>query len=208
MTGLAIYLEGGGNAAGSKAKLRQGMSRFLREPCDLARARRLRWKIVACGGRDQAMRWFRNSVRHGGGWVSVLLVDAEGPLRTSPRQHLSARDGWDLRSVRGSTVQLMVQTMETWIVADPAALVAYFGQNFAHNSLPGPDADLEAMDRVQVAQLLKDSTKRTSKREYKKIRDGSALLARIDPETVQGRCPSCARLFDTLRALLVQETTE
>ena len=110
--------------------------------------------------------------------------------------------------MRDSTVQLMVQTMETWIVADPAALVAYFGQNFAHNSLPGPDADLEAMDRVQVAQLLKDSTKRTSKREYKKIRDGSALLARIDPETVQGRCPSCMRLFDTLRALLVQETME
>lgn len=180
------------------------MSGLLRELCNLARARHLRWRILAWGGRDQALRGFRNSMRRGGSWVSVLLVDAESPLRTSPRQHLSTRDGWDLRSVPESNVQLMVQTMETWILADQDALLAYFGQNFARNSLPGRSADLEALDRVRIAQLLRDVTRRTSKGEYRKIRDGSPLLGKIDPEAVQGRCPSCTRRFDTLRPLLSQ----
>ena len=175
------------------------MSEFLREIRGLARAKKLKWKIVPCGGRNQAFDRFRNSIIDGDISVSILLVDAEGALLTAPRKHLKQRDQWNLGSVSESSVQLMVQAMETWIVADPNSLANYFGRGFARNALPGEGVDLEQLDRNRISFLLRDTTKRTAKREYKKIRDGSALLARIDPEIVCERCRSCKRLFETLR---------
>ena len=204
MRGLAIYLEGGGAGAGSKALLRRGMGEFLQGIRNLARAKRLNWKIVACGGRDQAFDRFRNSVINGDASVSLLLVDAEGSLQKGPRQHLIQRDHWDLGFASESVVQLMVQAMETWIIADPNSLADYYGKGFVGNALPAPGTDLEGLDRGRVEDLLQHSTRRTAKGEYRKIRDGSTLLARIDPEVVRGRCPSCKRLFETLEALIAQ----
>lgn len=202
MKGLAIYLEGGGSGKESKAQLRRGMGEFLSDLRDLARDRSLNWKIVACGGRDQTFDRFQNSISEGDGSVSVLLVDAEDRVSTSPRQHLRQRDGWNLDFATESSVQLMVQTMETWIVADTNALAVYYGPNFASNALPRSSANLETLDRNRVEAMLRHATRRTTKREYKKIRDGSALLARIDSAAVRQRCPSCKRLFDTVKALI------
>lgn len=204
MKGIAIYLEGGGTGAGSKALLRRGMGEFLQGVRNLARAKRLHWKIVACGGRDQAFDRFRNSIVNGDASVSLLLVDAEGPLHKNPREHLIQRDHWDLGFAQESRVQLMVQSMETWLIADPESLADYYGKGFVGKTLPAPSADLERLDRGRVEQYLQHSTRRTPKGEYKKIRDGSALLAMIDPEVVRGRCPSCKRLFATLEALISQ----
>ncbi len=136
--------------------------------------------------------------------MSLLLVDAEGPLHRDPRKHLIRRDRWNLGFASDSVVQLMVQAMETWIIADPKSLADYYGQGFAGKALPAPSADLERLDRGKVEHLLQHSTRRTAKGEYRKIRDGSALLAMIDPEVVRGRCPSCKRLFATLEALISQ----
>ena len=44
-----------------------------------ARDRELRWKLVCCGPRDEALHRFRDALRSGDGTVVVLLVDAEGP---------------------------------------------------------------------------------------------------------------------------------
>jgi hypothetical protein len=44
MSGIAVYLEGGGNSTDDKATLRQGMSEFLRSLREAARQRRLHWK--------------------------------------------------------------------------------------------------------------------------------------------------------------------
>ena len=70
LTGPAIYLEGGGSGAESKAMLRQGMGNFLRELGSRARAKCLSWRIVACGGRDRAFQAFRDSVMPGDAWVA------------------------------------------------------------------------------------------------------------------------------------------
>ena len=204
MTGLAIYLEGGGDGKESRAKLRRGMGEFLRELRDLSRDKSLRWKIVPCGGRNQAFKGFRNSVRQSGASVSILLVDAEGPVGAGPRQHLVLRDRWDLGFACERELQLMIQSMETWIVADPDALAGYYGRDFAGNAIPGRGADLEALDRGEIMRGLARATRRTAKREYQKIRDGSLLLEKIDPATVQGRCPACSRLFETLKVLIAR----
>ena len=179
------------------------MSEFLREIRSLAQAKRIRWKIVACGGRDQAFDKFRNSITGSDASVSVLLVDAEDPLLAAdPRKHLKQRDDWDLRFALKSQVQLMVQTMETWIIADSSSLADYYGKGFDRNALPKAGVALELLDRKQISYQLKHSTRRTPNREYKKIRDGRALLAKIDPEVVCEKCPSCKRLFETLKELI------
>lgn len=98
------------------------------------------------------------------------------------------------------TVHLMVQSMETWIIADVAALNAYYGDGFRANAVPA--SNLESIDRRVVGQALKRATQATTKGAYKKIRDGAKLLERVDPGTVSNACPSCAALFRTLGQLL------
>ena len=89
----------------------------------------------------------------------------------------------------------MVQTMETWIVADRTALKDYYGEGLDESELPGLD-DLEAASAADKA--LERATRNTGKGEYRKIGHASDLLRRIDPATVRDRCPACRRLFETL----------
>jgi hypothetical protein len=66
----------------------------------------------------------------------VLLVDAEGPLTGSPRDHLRQNETWDLSAAPDDALHLMVQTMEAWIVAHTNALAAFYGQAAARGK-PG-----------------------------------------------------------------------
>ena len=133
--------------------------------------------------------------------VNVLLVDAEGPVNQSPRRHLRDRDGWNLSFTREDTVHLMVQTMETWIVADQAALKSYYGQGFRVNRLPRA-TNLETVPKTTVESSLGEATKSTQKGRYHKIRHASDLLKRIDVESVKARCAHCQRLFDEIGRII------
>ena len=199
MSGVAIYMEGGGDSRDAKAAIRQGMDRLLQPLKDAARARALHWKLVPCGGRDEAFRRFRDAVDNGDNAIVVLLVDAEGPIPVigDPRTHLQLRDNWDMQFADDDTVHLMVQTMETWIIADPDALRRYYGQNFNGNVLPRR-TNLEEVAKEDVARILDRATERARKGRYHKIRHANELLKRIDVERVKQRCPHCVRLFDKL----------
>lgn len=197
MTGIAIYMEGGGDRSGSRAALRLGMNRFLGTLKKAARAKQIHWKLIACGSRDDAFRGFRNAIKTDPGALNLLLVDAERGVTGTPKAHLRARDGWDLSFATEPTVHLMVQTMETWIVADPEALRAYYGRDFAKNKLPRR-VKLEDESKKQVSAALQEATRLTQKREYHKIWHASELLRRIDPAKVRARCPHCERLFQHL----------
>ena len=74
------------------------MDGFLRRLKDAARVKAWRWRIVCCGARGEALRGFRNAVLEGGNTVTVLLVDAEGPVNQPCREHLRHRDGEILSS--------------------------------------------------------------------------------------------------------------
>ena len=87
--------------------------------------------------------------------------------------------------------------METWIVADPEALAAYYGQGFRADALPARQ-DLEAESKEAVARALETATRGTRKGEYRKIRHASDLLKSIDPTRVRRRCARCERLFNEL----------
>ena len=201
MSGVAIYMEGGGNKGNGRAALRQGMDAFLDPLKQAARAKEIHWKLICCGSRDQAFRGFRNAMRDGDGGFVVLLVDSEGPVRAAPRAHLHARDRWDLTGVDAPAVHLMVQTMEAWIVADADALRRYYGQNLNQGALPRA-AELERVGKQDIENSLQRATERTQKGRYRKIAHASDLLKQIDPETVKARCPHCRRLFDELGRMI------
>ncbi|MET0795268.1 MAG: hypothetical protein ABW061_27360, partial [Polyangiaceae bacterium] len=60
MNGIAIYVEGGGNTAATRAVLRQGLTEFLAPLRDLARAKKRSFKIVLCGSRQEAFKAFED----------------------------------------------------------------------------------------------------------------------------------------------------
>ena len=201
MSGVAIYVEGGGGGKGNRSALRQGMDGFLRQLKDAARAKAWRWRLVCCGPRREAFQGFRNAVTNGDDGVVVLLVDAEQPVNQPCREHLSDRDEWDLGFAADDAVHLMVQTMETWIVADSAALAEYYGQGFNESALSNR-MNLEEEPKDAVKRALNRATEHSGKGRYHKIRHASALLQRIDAERVQERCPHCRRLFDAVGRMI------
>ena len=167
-----------------------------------ARDKAIRWKTVCCGPRNEAFKRFRKAIEDGYDDVVVLLVDAETPMTGSPRDHLQNRDRWELGFADDDAVHLMVQTMETWLVADPDALGRYYGQGFSAGALPRR-TNLEEEPKASVEDSLDRATAGTQKGCYHKIRHASDLLQRIDPETVKTRCRHCERLFIELGRLIV-----
>ena len=198
---VAIYMEGGGNSRDTKAALRTGMAALLGTLKQSAREREVRWKLVCCGPRDEALRRFRNALRDRDYGTVVLLVDAEDLVATEPGTHLQARDGWDMTGIDANSIHLMVQTMETWIVADPEILREYYGQRFNAGALPRRP-NLEEVSKADVERSLERATAGTQKGRYHKIRHASDLLQRIDPETVKARCRHCERLFIEMGRLI------
>ena len=198
MSTITIYLEGGGDGKNTKSALRLGMNAFLDPIKQLARTKSWHWKLVPCGGRKETYDRFRTAVTIPVEGIVVLLVDAEAAVSSNTlRAHLKKRDNWDLRFATDDMVHLMVQAMETWIVADPDALAAYYGQRFLAKALPN-NANLESVPRADISRALQQATRRTQKGEYHKIRHASEILQRIDQQRVWQRCPACARLFRTL----------
>jgi hypothetical protein len=195
MSGIAVYMEGGGRASkDGKARLRQGMAEFIRK---VVSQKRLGWKVVACGSRNDAHDAFRNANRTSPENFNILLVDSEGPGTQPPRIHLKERDGWNLTGVSEESIHLMIQVMETWIVADPDKVAAYYEQGFVKSALPRAQ-DLEGVEKERIYDALKRATAKTQKGEYHKIKHAADLLEEIDPAIVRRRCPSCDRLFATL----------
>src|ERR1035437_1882115 len=89
-------MEGGGDSKEGKARLRQGMSVFLRK---VVSQKKPGWRVVTCGSRNDARDAFLNANKTSPETFNVLLVDSEGPVSQPPRAHLKLRDGWTLTGV-------------------------------------------------------------------------------------------------------------
>ena len=203
MKEIRIFMEGGGAGAGGKATIRRGMDGFLGLLKHAARMAGLRWTLVPCGSRHETCKRFLEALNHARQWVAILLVDAEAAMTAGPREHLRQQDGWDLEAVREGAVHLMVQVMETWIVADPEALAQYYRHDFNPRKLPRRP-DLEREPKIQVLKGLKNATRHTRKGRYNKVGHAGELLGLIDPARVQARCRHCGRLFDELDRIIAE----
>lgn len=206
-----IYVEGGGASKVTKTKLREGFSSFLKDLRDIAQSQSIEWRVIACGGRNAACDDFCTAVRISPEVFNALLVDAEGPVvaRTSVPghqlwQHLKQHDGWDCpQGVDDAQCFLMVQSMETWLIADKQAIKTFYGHDFLQNALPRT-VNIEAIDKKTLLEKLEHATAKTQKRQYHKTKHAFDILRNADARVVRQAASHCDRLFVTLAEKMEQ----
>ena len=94
---------------------------------------------------------------------------------------------------------LMVQVMETWLLADRALLRDYFGPSLREAHLRAWPA-LEQVSKPDVMNALEGATAGCDK-QYSKGKVSFELLARVDPVLVEAACPHARSLLSRLRTL-------
>jgi len=192
---IKLYVEGGGDSKALKTACRKGFHQFLEKAGLKGRMP----KVVACGSRRNAYESFETAQCKSDG-LPMLLVDAEAPVtEMSPWQHLRNRDGWSCPcGASDAQCHLMVQVMESWLLADREALVSFYGQNFRENALP-KNENIEQVLKLDVFRGLEHATCNTRKGQYSKGSHSFSVLGLLDPARVEGRSLHARRLLDTLR---------
>ncbi|MCL2824713.1 MAG: DUF4276 family protein [Polyangiaceae bacterium] len=194
MKRIRIFVEGGGpNAKRGQDALRKGFNGLLSAQKAAACQKKIEWNIACCGGRQAAYDAFILAIgRKDPDDLVVLLVDSEGAVKDTAAQgrvgHLRQRDNWQFRGVDANAVHLMIQCMESWIVADPDEVEKFFGADFHRKHLP-KRLDLDNEPKADVARSLELATQGTHKK-YHKIKTACLLLERIRPDVVAKRCAS------------------
>jgi Domain of unknown function (DUF4276) len=193
---VRIYVEGG--AKGEAAtRCRIGFAGLFANVVVAGR----KPKVVSCGGRDDALRDFRTGLKEHPDEVVLLLVDSEDRVDANhtPWDHLESQTKPRPAEAGADSAHLMVQCMESWLLADPDTLQAYYGQGFRKAALPqGP---LEQIDKKKVYEGLTKATAQTKKGTYHKVRHGFDLLARLDTSRLQEGSAHAQQLFTLLRSL-------
>ncbi|VXD13785.1 conserved hypothetical protein [Planktothrix serta PCC 8927] len=210
MVEIRIYVEGGGDGKESKAAFREGMSKFLKRLT--GQQQQIKITCVVCGRRNAAHRNFTHDLTNYPDAINLLLVDSEGPVNTLTidpnadpeekdrvmgliaRQHLINRDGWDLSGIDENDIHLMVQVMESWLIADIDTLAKHYGQKFNRKAIPRND-NVEEISTADIESALNRATQITQKGRYHKIKHGPKILEKIDVSIVRKKAPYCDRLF-------------
>jgi hypothetical protein len=215
---MKIYVEGGGDAAALKTACREGFSKFLSRAGLAGRMPR----VVACGSRADAFDSFCTALRNGE--LAMLLVDSEAPVIAAaqpgdasdaknraqwlPWAHLQQRkgDGWEKPD--GSEdlqCHLMVQCMESWLLADREVLTKFFGQGFKENVLPPPANPVELVAKKKIYDDFAAATRACkTKSSYGKGEHSFQLLGMIDPAKVQAASPWALRFVEAVRETMEQ----
>lgn len=133
--------------------------------------------------------------------VVLLLIDSEIPIKEGNTvwQHLQNSGLNKPVNTGEDRVYLMVQIMETWLLADIDALEKYFGKGFKRNKIQAWPM-LEEVSKESIVGALSKATADCS-RQYGKDTKGKIsfeLLEKIDPRKVIEKCPQAKRLIDFL----------
>lgn len=200
-----IYIEGGASGADSK---------YLKLSCQEAFHRLLdrmgfsgrKPRLVACGGRGAVYERF--CTEHGsnnGGYVA-MWIDSEDPMDNvnqawSHLANVTTVAAWEKPGgAEDDQVLFMTTCMETWIVADRAALQAHYGRNLKANKLP-PMTALEGRDRHSVQGCLEQATSEC-KNAFAKGKRSFDILMKLDPATLKLHLPSFVRVDSILKEKL------
>jgi hypothetical protein len=199
MVELHLYVEGGGDSKLLRTAGRRGFSEFLAK----AGLKGHMPRIVACGGRRQAYDDFCTALRQSR-HVAMLLVDSEDAVTVpSSWTHLLQRpaDAWPTPpDATDDDCHLMVQCMESWLLADRDALKTFFGQGYDANALPPEQNSIETIPKIVVYQALAKATKDCKTKErYGKGEHSFLLLALIDPVKVTVASPWASHFVTVLK---------
>lgn len=199
MVRVRIVIEGGGSGENPDKDFRQAWTQFFKAAGLVGRMP----KVVRGEGREQTFDKFKTALQTARrDEVVILLVDSEEPVAAghSPWQHLRNRDNWDQPAgAADDSAYLMVQVMETWLLADRDALREFFGPQLNENHF-SQWPNLEELHKDTVLSALERATS-VCQKTYSKGKVSFELLAQIDPQTVAGACPHAKDLFDYLHTL-------
>ena len=194
---VRIYVEGGGDRAEQKNRLRKGFQEFFKKA---GLAGNLP-EVIACGSRAKAYDRFSNTVDNKK-YTALLVVDAEERVRAPKAwQHLKDRDDWDRpKAATDDQCHLMVQVMESWFLADLDALESYFDQGFKRSALP-QNPKIEEVPKLDIETGLRQATRDTKKGRYHKGNHSFDLLGKIDPAKVRRKSPYAKRFLCVLKRM-------
>ena len=214
---VTVYVEGGGDRAELQAQCRKGFHELLAKAGFGGRSHR----VVPCGSRNDAFRDFkialRKRVERQDDEYPILLVDSEDPVADDNQpdanpsgtwRHLSGpSDHWTRPSgAADDQAQLMVTTMETWLLADGRTLIDYFFPAMSGSAMSAsallPDANLESHRKKKIAYTLRNATQSSSKGRYRKGSHSFDLLGKVEPEELKSRLPHFRHFIETLDARL------
>ena len=200
---VTIYIEGGGHGPNS-ASLQQTFRSSFRQLLIKAGFTGRLPKIVACGPRRSAYESFRDAPPRAEEYP-ILLVDSESLVDDEHRpsnpagawQHLQSHDSWARPSgAADDQAQMMVTTMETWLLVDRSTFTAHF-PGMTSNRLP-PERGLEARSKDDVTLAIHAATRNSSKGAYEKGRDSFELLAKVNPDVLKAKLPHFRRFVEAL----------
>ena len=198
---VTVFVEGGGNKATDSA-CRQAFRSLLTRAGFAGRLP----SVIPCGSRNDAYDDFEIALRNGGEYP-ILLVDSEELVARDNQPDVNPSGAWQHLGRRPSganddQAQLMVTTMETWLIADRQALKAYF-PDINENALPLPrDSDLEGRSKQDVIAALRSATRSSSKGAYHKGNHSFDLLGRVDPAELMRQLPHFRRFVAALDSRL------
>lgn len=165
--------------------------------------------IVACGGRDDAFKMFETALESSDADIyPILLVDSEEPVvdhYIDPHSdvawnHLVSREPWTRpEGSSNDQAQLMVTSMETWIMADRETLKIHFGSRLRTNALIPINHQLETRTRDEILRSLESATANCGQnRGYSKGQHSFKILGELNPEVLRRNVPHFNRLIETL----------
>jgi hypothetical protein len=94
----------------------------------------------------------------------------------------------------------MIEMMESWFLADKAALKKFYRRDFNESALP-PRQDVEKIAKRDVENGLREFSRHTKKGLYHKTKHAPDILELIDPALVRKAASECERLFQVLGQL-------
>ncbi len=206
---VKLYVEGGGDSSHLKAACREGFSTFITKS-----EVRKRPRIVACGSRRDAYKSYCTAIANGED--AILLVDSEAPVadeyqqgqdkeKWNPWGHLKQRkgDSWEKPDdVADTDCHLMVQCMETWLVADREVLAKFFSQGFRESALPAVEHPIEQVAKQQIYDSLKGATRDCKSGPYGKGSHSFKILKEISPDEVSSKSPWALRFIEEIKKKL------
>ena len=195
---VTVYVEGGAiDNDLLRTECRRGFQKF-------AEAAEIRGVAFSSrGGRNQAHGAFCNALaQRERDSIVLLLVDSEDPIPEGVDNwtHLGSRKDNILKKPEGATdehVFLMVQCMETWLIADIDALSQHFGHGFSRTPLK-QWPNLEDVPKPIVFDALSKATFNCKTR-YAKGAVSFEALGCISPAKVAAACTHANRFIDRLR---------
>ena len=200
-----IYIEGGASGPHSKSltiRCQMAFHKLLSGTGFEGKMPRLK----PCGGRDAVYKDFCTAQKADQAGYVAMWIDSEEPMADIEKtwKHLAEVQTVGIWKKPDGAVDdqvlFMTTCMETWIVADRAALREHCKQNLNENPLPHT-IGLESRPRHEVKQALETATKNCNNA-YAKGKRSFEIFEKLDPEVLRQHLPSFERVVRILNAKL------